>query len=569
MIRRKSLVVLESSYPFVFFTQSFSDLTKFKEAKIEFYNNGLASNGCLNSELADSPSTVYEFLKSIFRYEKDLDLFLGKLSDKGATGEIEIALNNSFSEVGHCQASGNIIQLRDGEYFLQGFFVGASPVKELEKSLNLEDKMLETILAGIGDAVCVFDRDFNILFRSPLHVKWFDDPKAFMCFQNIDKPIANRHVEKITPESGESLHLEISTFPIKNEEGDFFAGINIVRDVSRTLELEAKSQELERIKQDQASELDLKTIVGNSKAIQKVLKGVRKISKLDTVVYIQGNTGTGKELVARAIHKLSLRSDKPFLALNCGALSETLLDSELFGHMKGAFTGADSESTGLFEAADGGTLFLDEIGEMSMGTQVKLLRVLQDGEIRKLGATTSKKVDVRVITATHRDIETLVAENKFREDLFYRIHVFAIHTPTLKERDEDILLLADRFLQEFASQQNKNIRKISDEAMLLLKEYSWPGNVRELRNILERGTILCETDVLQPCDLPISILTNGNKKFSPKTLATTETTRDPHRIKILASLEKNRWNKTLTAKDLNMSRATLWRKIKAYSLQNN
>ncbi|MBV52066.1 MAG: hypothetical protein CMH77_06185 [Nitrospinae bacterium] len=569
MIRRKSLIVLESAYPFVFFTQSFSDPTKFREAKVEFFNKGLTSNGCLNRELPDSPSTVYEFLKSIFKYERDLDIFLEKLSEKGATGEIEVALNNSFSEVGHCRASGSITQLQDGEYFLQGFFVGVTPVKELEKSLNLEDKMLETILAGIGDAVCVFDRDFNILFRSPLHIKWFDDPKAFMCFKNIDKSMPNRHVKKITPNSGEALHLEVSTFPIKNEEGDFFAGINIVRDISRTLKLEAKSQELERIKQDRANEMDLKTIIGSSKAIQKVLKAVQKISKLDTVVYIQGDTGTGKELVSRAIHKLSLRADKPFLALNCGALSETLLDSELFGHIKGAFTGADSESTGLFEAADGGTLFLDEIGEMSMGTQVKLLRVLQDGEIRKLGSTTSKKVNVRVITATHRDIETLVTENKFREDLFYRIHVFAIHTPTLKERDEDILLLADKFLQEFAQQQNKIIRKISDEAMLLLKEYSWPGNVRELRNILERGTVLCETDVLQPCDLPISILKNGNRKISPQALNAVETTSDPYKTKIIASLEKNRWNKTLTAKDLKMSRATLWRKIKEYSLQNH
>ncbi len=199
MIRRKSLIVLESAYPFVFFTQSFSDPTKFREAKVDFFNKGLTSNGCLNRELPDSPSTVYEFLKSIFKYERDLDIFLEKLSEKGATGEIEIALNNSFSEVGHCQASGSITQLQDGEYFLQGFFVGVTPVKELEKSLNLEDKMLETILAGIGDAVCVFDRDFNILFRSPLHIKWFDDPKAFMCFKNIDKSMPNPHVKKNNP----------------------------------------------------------------------------------------------------------------------------------------------------------------------------------------------------------------------------------------------------------------------------------------------------------------------------------------------------------------------------------
>jgi len=436
-------------------------------------------------------------------------------------------------------------------------------------SWNLDDKMLRAILNGIGDAICIFDRDFNILFQSPLHIKLFDKLEEFICFKRVDETKPNRTVKTINNEVGLTLRLEVSTFPIKNDEGTFFAGINIVRDVTHTMEFEVHPNEMAPFKQKQLDESKLKTILGNSKPIQKVLEGVHKISKLETVVYIQGDTGTGKELVARAIHKLSLRSDKPFLAINCGALSETLLDSELFGHTKGAFTGADSESIGLFEAADGGTLFLDEIGEMSTGTQVKLLRVLQDGEVRKLGATTSKKVNVRVITATHRDIATLVVENKFREDLFYRIHVFAIRTPTLKERSEDILLLAENFLKEFAQQQNKKIRKISDEAIMLFKGYSWPGNIRELRNIIERATILCESDMLQPTDLPISLLKNRNGKSLPATLTNMEMGNDPHKAKILTSLEKNRWNKTLTAKDLNISRATLWRKMKAYSLQDH
>ena len=428
--------------------------------------------------------------------------------------------------------------------------------------------MLETILGRIGDAVCIFDRNFNILFQSPLHVKWFDKLEEFICFKRVDEIKPNRTVKTITNETGSSLHLEISTFPIKDDEGLFIAGINIVRDVSHSIKLEKKSKELALFKQQQLNKLELKTIIGTSKPIQKVLEGVHKISKLDTVVYIQGDTGTGKELVAQAIHKLSLRFNKPFLAINCGALSESLLDSELFGHTKGSFTGADSESIGLFEAADGGTLFLDEIGEMSIGTQVKLLRVLQDGEVRKLGATTSKKVNVRVITATHRDIAKLVVENKFREDLFYRIHVFAIRTPTLKERSGDILLLAENFLQEFAQQQNKIVRKISDEAILLLKRYSWPGNIRELRNIIERATILCESDVLQPSDFPVATLNNESGETLPS-LDTQQTPDDPHKVKIIASLEKNQWNKTLAAKDLNMSRTTLWRKMKAYSLLMN
>lgn len=450
---------------------------------------------------------------------------------------------------------------------MKGFFLKeVSPSKKLGE---LNDEMLEAILSRIGDAVCVFDRNFKILFQSPLHKKWFDKLEEFICFKRVDEIKPNRTIKTIANETGSPLHLEVSTFPIRNDEGVFVAGINIVRDVSHVMELEAKSKELALFKQLQLDELELKTIVGNSKPIQKVLEGIHKISKLDTVVYIQGETGTGKELVARAIHKLSLRAEKPFLAINCGALSETLLDSELFGHTKGSFTGADSESIGLFEAADGGTLFLDEIGEMSTGTQVKLLRVLQDGEVRKLGATTSIKVNVRVITATHRDIAKLVVENKFREDLFYRIHVFAIRTPTLKERSDDILMLAENFLQEFARQQNKIVRKISDKAILLLKRYSWPGNIRELRNIIERATILCESDALQPSDLPVAILNKENGKTLSNEQAILQAGGDPHKIKILTSLEKNRWNKTLAAKDLNISRATLWRKMKAYSLHNN
>ncbi len=450
---------------------------------------------------------------------------------------------------------------------MKGFFLKeVSPSKKLGE---LNDEMLEAILSRIGDAVCVFDRNFKILFQSPLHKKWFDKLEEFICFKRVDEIKPNRTIKTIANETGSPLHLEVTTFPIKNDEGVFVAVINIVRDVSHVMELEAKSKELALFKQLQLDKLELKTIVGNSKPIQKVLEGIHKISKLDTVVYIQGETGTGKELVARAIHKLSLRAEKPFLAINCGALSETLLDSELFGHTKGSFTGADSESIGLFEAADGGTLFLDEIGEMSTGTQVKLLRVLQDGEVRKLGATTSIKVNVRVITATHRDIAKLVVENKFREDLFYRIHVFAIRTPTLKERSDDILMLAENFLQEFARQQNKIVRKIADEAILLLKRYSWPGNIRELRNIIERATILCESDALQPSDLPVAILNKENGKTLSNEQAILQAGGDPHKIKILTSLEKNRWNKTLAAKDLNISRATLWRKMKAYSLHNN
>jgi transcriptional regulator with PAS, ATPase and Fis domain len=221
-----------------------------------------------------------------------------------------------------------------GGAFLKRFFRNKE-VSADKKQISLNKKLLETILGRIGDAVCIFDRNFNILFQSPLHIKWFDKLEEFICFKRVDEIKPNRTIQTIANETGSPLHLEVSTFPIKNDEGACVAGINIVRNVSHTMELEEKSKELALFKQQQLDQLELKTIIGNSKPIQKVLEGVNKISKLDTVVYIQGDTGTGKELVARAIHKLSLRSKKPFLAINCGALSETLLDSELFGHTKG------------------------------------------------------------------------------------------------------------------------------------------------------------------------------------------------------------------------------------------
>lgn len=329
-------------------------------------------------------------------------------------------------------------------------------------------------------------------------------------------------------------------------------------------EMDLKAGDFNALKADHDRALTFKDILGRSRAIKKIIASIEKISALDTVVFIQGETGTGKELIAKAIHNLSPRASKPMVTINCGALTETLLDSELFGHAKGAFTSADTETRGLFEAAEGGTIFLDEIGEMTLGTQVKLLRVLQDGEIRKLGSTVSKKINVRIITATHRDIESLIDEGKFREDLYYRIHVFTIYTPPLRDREDDILLLAENFLKEFSEKQSKSEPVISEQARKVLLTHSWPGNVRELRNVIERASVLCESDTLQVDDMLLSFSRNLDDKVKthggyPNTLV------ENMNGKILACLEKNRWNKTVTAKELNISRATLWRKMKELS----
>jgi DNA-binding NtrC family response regulator len=246
-------------------------------------------------------------------------------------------------------------------------------------------------------------------------------------------------------------------------------------------------------------------LVGNSPAIREVTRMIEAIAYSSTTVLVTGESGTGKELVARALHARSPRRSHPFVALNCGALTETLLESELFGHVKGAFTGAQRDQKGLFDAADGGTIFLDEIGDIPPATQVRLLRVLQEGEIKRVGSADSVKVDVRVIAATHRDLPKLVKAGKFREDLFYRLNVINLGLPALRERADDIPLLAHHFLRRCAERLAKKVKTLAPEAIELLCGYRWPGNVRELENAIERAVVLCRGDAITPADLPPSV----------------------------------------------------------------
>jgi two-component system, NtrC family, response regulator PilR len=247
---------------------------------------------------------------------------------------------------------------------------------------------------------------------------------------------------------------------------------------------------------------EFSNILGRSEAMQRVFATIEQVAVTNSTVLVNGESGTGKELVARAIHFNSLRRERPFVAVNCGAVPETLLESELFGHMRGAFTGAHANKKGLVEAAEGGTIFLDEIGEMAPSMQVKLLRVLQDRRFRRLGGTDEVQADVRVIAATHQDLPKMVADGRFREDLFYRLNVLSIKLPPLRDRHEDIPLLADQFLQQFASQMGKCVRTISAGASALLQQHQWRGNVRELQNAIERAVALEQTETILPESLP-------------------------------------------------------------------
>ncbi len=280
--------------------------------------------------------------------------------------------------------------------------------------------------------------------------------------------------------------------------------------IEKALELKRLRHELDYLRNEQQETYDFEKIVGNSEALQRVLTVVKKVAKSNSTVLIHGETGTGKELIAGAIHHNSLRAARNFVKVNCAALQENLLESELFGHEKGAFTGADRQRIGRFEQADGGTLFLDEIGDMSPSTQAKILRVLQEHEFERLGGTRTIRVDVRLIAATNRDLPTMVSAGTFREDLYYRLNVVSVQTPPLRERKEDILALAMSFLRRYGNELKKRFDGIDPEAQKLLMRYNWPGNIRELENAIERAALLAERAVVSADDLRLGDAAQGS-----------------------------------------------------------
>ena len=279
----------------------------------------------------------------------------------------------------------------------------------------------------------------------------------------------------------------------------------LVRAVERALDKKRLRDHARSLEAELASRSQFEELVGQSEVMQAVFKLIETVAWSTATVLITGESGTGKELVARALHFRSPRKDKPFVAVNCTALTETLLESELFGHVKGSFTGATANKPGLFETAHGGTIFLDEIGDLSPAMQVRLLRVLQEGEVKPVGATESTKVDVRVIAATRVDLEQAMATGRFREDLFYRLNVINAHLPPLRERPEDVPLLAQHFLKEAGRRTGKRVDGITQEALRLLTTARWPGNVRELHNVIERAVIMCEGTTVDAEDLPLAL----------------------------------------------------------------
>jgi len=363
------------------------------------------------------------------------------------------------------------------------------------------------------------------------------------------KPIIGRS-GYIIDEEGGRIPISLSTAVLKDSAGLVVGGAETFRDLS----------EVETLRHELEGRVRVGEIVSRSPLMQRLFEVIPSIAVSPSTVLISGETGTGKELMARTIHALSRRSKGPFVALNCGALPDTLLESELFGYKAGAFTGATKDKPGRFELAKGGTLFLDEIGEVSPALQVRLLRVLQERSFEPLGGTATVQADARIIVASNRDLAELTRNGTFREDLYYRVNVVRVELPPLRRRKEDVPLLVDQFIAKYNRLHHATVRGISPETLSLLMAYDWPGNVRELENIIERAFVLCPDGVIGIAHLPDEITLHGSRSSAPVSLQDARSQLEIQSIR--AALERNGGNRLATAQELGMHKTTLFRKIK-------
>jgi DNA-binding NtrC family response regulator len=433
----------------------------------------------------------------------------------------------------------------------------------LQTILEKEGYKADTAETGEGGLIKMRDKTYDLVITD-------------LKLPGIDGMDVLKGVRKVRPETAVIMITAYATIDsaveaMKEGAEDYIAkpfNLEEIRIVIRkALEKQKLISDNRGLREQLRNKYRFDTLIGQSEAMVEVFKMISKVKDSKATVLILGETGTGKELVARAIHFNSIRVDKPFLAVNCGALTESLLESELFGHVKGAFTGALRDKKGVFEAADGGTVFLDEVGDVSIGLQQVLLRVLESGEIQPVGSTRRNRVDVRVIAATNKDLNEMICKNIFREDLFYRLNVISIRLPPLRERREDIATLAHHFLRKHSQENNKDIDKISTSALAILEAYQWPGNVRELDNTIARAVLLESEKIISPASLP-DTLRNAKKDVmmvdDDETNRTLEEVGKAHIIKVL---EKTGGNKVKASELLGINRTSLWRMMQRLNIK--
>jgi PAS domain S-box-containing protein len=362
---------------------------------------------------------------------------------------------------------------------------------------------------------------------------------------------------------GSRLHLLKNASIIRDRQGRVIGGVETLVDLNR---MQDKEMLISRLRRQLHYYEGFQGVVGDSELMRKVFDLCRSAAQSDASLIIYGESGTGKEILASAIHHLSQRRDGPFIKVNCASLNENLLESELFGHVKGAFTGADYNRVGRFEAASGGSMFLDEIGDLPLTTQTKLLRVLQEKEIERVGDHRPVKIDVRIIAATHKDLPQLIDRGLFREDLYYRIGVIPVEIPPLRERVSDIILLVEHYVQQIRERTRKPIEGISQSGMDLLLRYSWPGNIRELVNVMEYAFVLCPAGMIEPEHLPAS-LRRERTGYSGIHQSGSGEYMDTRKQRLVTALEKTGGNQSKAAAMLGVSRVTVWKWIKKYGIR--
>jgi PAS domain S-box-containing protein len=437
------------------------------------------------------------------------------------------------------------------------------------------EALFNAVLNTVSDAITVIDKDLKVIFQNEAVLRMYGSKIGERCFEAYrgrNEPCENciilnvikdgkprRALRDIQLPDGNILWMEVLSGPFSDEEGNIIGAVEIVRDVTEQIRL---SEECVTLRREMERQAQFSSIITQSKKIKAIFRLIERVASTISSVLITGESGTGKELIARAIVFNSDRKDKPFVTLNCGAIPENLLESELFGHVRGSFTGAVKDHRGLIETADGGTLFLDEVGEIPLPIQVKLLRFLQEGESRRVGDTKVHKFDVRIISATNRNLEEAVREGVFRQDLFFRLNVIPIFLPPLRERKEDIPPLATHLLQRLCDTHSRNVTGIASEVLKAFMAYPWPGNVREMENVIEYALHLTdEGNPIRPEQLPPNLLSKKDITWSPKDFVSIE----EYTKQSILILQSDHSEEQI-AEILGISRKNLWEKRRRWGL---
>ena len=451
--------------------------------------------------------------------------------------------------------------------------------KALIKRIRYDDLRLKMILDNLDIGVLTVDRGGHITFFNTMaekitgysRKKVLGTPCSSIFGGNLCREMgtvgadgecdtgASGMETRVTTRQGQSLPVRVNCMALKNEKGITVGGLSTITDLSLKYQFNSAIR----------GRYTFFDMVGKDPAMQKIFEIVPVIAASEATILIEGPTGTGKDLLAKIIHNASPRARKPLVKVNCAALPDNLLESEFFGYVKGAFTGADQNKPGRFQEADGGTIFLDEIGDLPLSLQAKLLRVLEDKEFYPLGSRRTTKVDVRIISATNLGLEKLVREKRFREDLFYRLNVMRLDLPPLKDRQGDLPLLIAHILKRLCATRNTRVERMSQRAMEVLLNHDYPGNIRELENILEHALIICQGKVVERRHLPVFLLKNGagaSPQAPPRQPTSPAGTDHPERERILQLLKTHGGNRGQTARALKINRTTLWRKMKRYGI---